>query len=313
MKIKLLFLSFSLCSIFAIAQRNSSELTFDPIYVNTNINYISLGFNPIDMQIGSKAFTMGTTLKATALYSNIYLKMESNSSYLIADEIGNAVLGSPTNGTGKTKNFELVGGYYFTHEVSGPVHIRLGGNGNTTYLAKIDSKYEKFYGVEVGFSTGSRVVYANGQYNAIDLGTNQPTSFNGEFNTNMNYTYLYIGGSFGKLINVKANFSTYGEKAGFDLHKVYGHLIIPLKTSLDDITYTQTDPTTGNTVNKNYHIDNTITRTNLGFRIGYDQDFANRVMSGGGEFSVFPGIQGNGNYLIRLKVNIGLNAILGRK
>ncbi len=148
-------------------------------------------------------------------------------------------------------------------------------------------------------------------------GYGAPTTFQGEFSTYMDYTWFLIGGSLGKLIDVTGKFSNFGEKREQELTRFYLDLMIPISTSLDDI-YWLTGYGGTNPVYNRYHIDNTIAKGKLGFRIGYTQNYYNKIISGGPELAFLPGIENPQgamscyNPYFRIKFQIGFNKIFDK-
>ncbi|HXC03947.1 MAG TPA: hypothetical protein VNZ86_04295 [Bacteroidia bacterium] len=289
-------------------------LTYSVLRDNTKINFLSTGIDPFDMQVGN-TFYMGLSANAEALYHNFFIHTEYNYHYVSADiggsnRIDGESIYTPTN----SNDFEILGGYFFTRVVDGKVPITLkvtgnGSGGHTTYYTKVDAQYEKFYGVECGVAKGVKLMFAEGQFNATDAFSGASSSFNGAFSTNMEYTWLYLGGSLGKMFDVAANFSEYGNKTGRCLKRIYAHVIIPLQSKLDDIYWLE-GYGSSNPIYHKYVIDNTVPKGKVGFRIGFSQDFYSQIISGGGEFVLMPGLNGM-SPMFRLKFQLGLNKIFG--
>jgi len=290
--------------------KDKDNMTYTLSNDNVNINYYSVGIDPLCLQAGNTTY-MGISPAGTVLYNNIFLHAEYNYHYLAfdANDAGTAVSGSSIYQPTNSNDFELLGGYYFTRVVDGKVRIDLKQKGKVNYYTNVNAKYEKFIGLEGGIERGVKLIYANGQFNAVDGYSGQNTAFNGLFSTNMTYTWLYLGGSIGKLIDVTGDFSEIGKKSNKTLNKFYVHAIFALQNQLDDIYYLSPSAN-GSPLYYKYQINNTVPKSNIGIRLGFNQDYFFNVMSTGAELELMPGIKGSSSTtFIRIKIQIGFNKI----
>ncbi|HOZ87415.1 MAG TPA: hypothetical protein PL029_06640 [Bacteroidia bacterium] len=209
----------------------------------------------------------------------------------------------------RSRNINALAGYLINWNKNGPVKIHLksghgtGGKTVDTY-AEISTDYKQYFGIEGGIKSGySFLTYkADATINGKDQSNDSEVPISGYFTTYMQYTWAQFGFSFGKIINMEADFSGYGKRTASYMTKFYGHLILPVSTNLEDIYFTP-DNGSSKLLTYRYVLNDIVPLSKIGFRAGYEFIPMKKLMGVGLELGTMPGIKKGGNFYISTKLS----------
>ena len=310
---KLLFYTIILFSLVAQAQTSTYSITKD----NTDIKCIYGKISLVDALISTSRMSFSTGLGTRMYFNGIYLS--GNYDFHYADGLAEAsssenIRGSSIYARQKSRNADIMGGYFFQKEKEGKVRINLRNGGKVTYYTNVNAHYNRIIGAQIGFKNGF-------SYMVIPQGVKVSNYYNesaGTFaaqagmTTIMKYSWLTIGGTFGKTVDVDANFSEYGLKGSHFMKRFYANMIIAVKSQLEDVYFTENHGSSNELV-KRYVLDGNVDMSKFGFCVGAETFSLKKCglitsLEGG----LMPGVKGKAsdNLFIGFKVGLVIGSTL---
>lgn len=294
-------------SLVAVAQKSSYTITKE----NTDIKCIYGKVTLFDALISTSRMSFSTGLGTRMYFNGLYLSTNYEFHYL--DNMAEAsstenIQGSSIYARQKSRNADIMAGYFFQRETDGKVRINLHNGSRTTTYTMVDAKYNKIFGAQVGFKNGF-------SYMTIPRGVTVSNYYNesaGIFQTDagmtsvMKYSWLTIGGTFGKTVDVVANFSEYGLKGAHYIKRIYANIIIAVNSQLEDVYFT-TNHGSSNELVKRYVLNGNVDMSKFGFCVGYETFTLKKFgMVTGLEAGIMPGVKASKSGNIYLGFKIGL-------
>jgi hypothetical protein len=197
--------------------------------------------------------------------------------------------------------------------------------GGVDYYTKVPGKISKKIMIEGAYTRGFTWYGIDGLTGkGVNLSENSTdiVNFNSDgVSTMMDYSYFALGGSMVEYTNMTIDIAKFGRRSTQIFTRVYAHVLVGMKNEIDDVYITKELPgiPSGNTTYyQRYRINESMEKSNLGFRAGYDVDFIQGIGFGGTlEAGLFPGRTSDdkiwGNFYVLWKSRISLSKILGVK
>ncbi|MBI3517886.1 MAG: hypothetical protein HY062_00830 [Bacteroidetes bacterium] len=265
---KLLVYILLLSSLVSVAQTSSYTITKE----NTDIKCIYGKISLLEALISTSRMSLSTGLGTRMYFNGIYVS--TNYDFHYADNLAEAsssenIRGNSVYARQKSRNADIMAGYFFQKDTEGKVRINLHSGSKTTYYTMVDAHYNKIFGAQIGFKNGF-------SYMTIPQGVTVSNYYNesaGTFaadagmTTIMKYSWLTIGGTFGKTVDVDANFTQYGSKGAHYMKRFYANAIIAVKSQLEDVYFTENYGSSNELV-KRYVLNGNVDMSRFGFCIG---------------------------------------------
>lgn len=267
---KLLFYIILFSTLGSAAQKSSYTITKE----NTDIKCIYGKISVLEALISTSRMSFSTGFGGRMYFNGIYLSGNYDFHYL--DNMAEAsstenIRGNSIYARQKSRNADIMAGYFFQKKTDGKVRINLHSGSKVTYYTMVDAKYNKIFGAQIGFKNGF-------SYMTIPKGVTVSNYYNesaGTFQTEagmttvMKYSWLTIGGTFGKAVDVEANFSEYGSKGAHYIRRFYANAIIAVNSKLEDVYFTENKGSSNELV-KRYVLNGNVDMSKFGFCVGYE-------------------------------------------
>ncbi|HWY11079.1 MAG TPA: hypothetical protein VN026_07135 [Bacteroidia bacterium] len=295
---------------------NAQDLTYSNKKENTDIKFVDGKIAFWDVMISKSRMTFAGGFGAKLYLNGFYLGLNYDYHYL--DGLAEAsssenIKGSSIYAPTKSRNADITVGYFKQKEKEGKVKIFLKGVGRTKYYALIDAKYNKFFGAQIGYKSGFSHLTIPTGVAVKDYYANTNVTTDGGMSTFMRYGWISFGPSYGKIVDVEADFKGYGVKKRRDFFKIYANCIIAATTSLEDVYYTQANNTSKTLVNQ-YVLQGNVVMSNIGFNAGIEEHkFAGVGLIYGIEGGLLPGVKKGGNIYIAIKWGMIIGKAFGGK
>ncbi|MES2513022.1 MAG: hypothetical protein V4580_02715 [Bacteroidota bacterium] len=305
---KLLIYSILFSSLVAAAQKSTYNITRE----NTDMKCIYGKIALLDALISTSRMSFAAGVGTRMYFNGLYVA--TNYDFHYADGLAEASSTENVQGTSvfkrqKSRNADIVGGYFFQKKkTDGKVRINLKNGHNSTTYTMVDAEYNKLFGAQVGFKNGF-------SYLVVPRGVTVANYYNesaGTFETDngmttiMKYSWLTIGGTIGKTVDVEANFSEYGIKGAHYLRRIYANVIIAVKSELEDVYFTANHGSSNEMV-KRYVLDGNVDMSKFGFNVGYETFSLKKCgLVTSLETGMMPGIKGSGSGNFYLGFRVGL-------
>ena len=293
----------------------SQNLTYSVVSNKPETGFFSVNVDPWNVLVSKSRMTFSGQAGVKLYKSGFYLNLSGDFHYL--DNLASAsdqMVGQSIYENQKSRNMNVLVGYLISWNKNGPVkfHLKSGhGTGGRTVdtYGKADIDYKQFFGFEGGIKSGfSYLTYKGDEtLNGKDYYSNTEVPINGFFTTYMQYTWVQFGFSYGKIINSELNFSGYGNRTACYMTKFYGHLILPVSSSLEDIYFTP-DNGSSTTLTYRYILNDAVPLSKIGFRAGYEFIPMKKLVGYGLEIGTMPGIKSGGNFYLSTKLSFNFGS-----
>jgi hypothetical protein len=306
---KKLFVYIGLCSSLVSVSQNS---TYSITKENTDMKCIYGKIALFDALISTSRMSFAAGVGTRMYFNGLYVATNYDFHYL--DNMAEAsssenIQGNSIYARQKSRNADIMGGYFFQKKkTDGKVRINLKEGHKTTTYTMVDADYNNIFGAQVGFKNGF-------SYMTIPRGVTVANYYNegaGTFQTDngmttvMKYSWLTIGGTIGKTVDVEANFSEYGSKGSHYLRRIYANVIIAVKSELEDVYFTE-NRGSSNELIKRYKLDGNTDMSKFGFCVGYETFSLKKCgLLTSLETGMMPGIKGSGSGNFYLGFKVGL-------
>jgi hypothetical protein len=258
--------------IFVSLDSQAQQLTYSIVKENTDIKCVYGKISLLEALISSSRMSFSTGLGTRMYFNGIYLSTNYDFHYL--DNMAEAssteqIKGNSIYARQKSRNADIMAGYFFQKDTDGKVRINLHQGSKVSHYAMVDAHYNKIYGAQIGFKNGF-------SYMVIPRGVNVSNYYNesaGTFaadagmTTIMKYSWVTIGGTFGKTVDVDANFSEYGLKGDHYMKRLYANVIIAVNSQLEDVYFTENKGSSNELV-KRYVLNGNVDMSKFGFCVG---------------------------------------------
>lgn len=317
-------LATSCFSLSAQDRKDKTAVTYEELYDEPySINKLFVAFQPIYGELFVANVNAGFGIEAIYYHKDIldfkahFRKTYTRQFYDFSRDL--AMNNSDVDNRAEVYNYFEFGGTYHIKdfEESSKTKMFLYKNsykGNkwaakVPLSADIPCKVRKIYGARLGGIIWDSSTDLNRALEAQNLTNNDlksgdvplPTTFtNPETNlvepldvyTNVSSTSIYVGGSMAWIRNVAVSFDKFEEGVDDLLFTTYVDILFSPMIGIDDVVYTDNDPTTPETGTRTYSVSPVKTKS-FGFRAGIDGRF-NRTLSWayGAELGYRPGIEG---------------------
>lgn len=304
-------------SISLIAQKkfNSQDvLTYSIKKENTDIKFMQAKIAVWDILISNSRMTFSGGLGGKLYMNGLYVGLNYDYHYL--DNLAEAsssenIQGSSIYKPTKSRNAEITLGYFFQKETEGKVKIKIKSEGKTTYYAKVDAKYNKIFGVQAGYKKGfSHLTIPKGVL-VQDAYLSSRGTFQSEYamTSFMQYGWISIGPTYGKIVDVAADFEGIGERKTQYFDRFYANVLIAGKSTLEDV-YMVENFGGSNQMTHQYVLDGNVVMSKIGFNVGYETyKFSKVGVVAGIEIGAMPGVKisgaGNGYLLVKWGIVFG--------
>lgn len=317
-------LLFTLLYHFVSAQDFDREsVTYKITRENTDIKYITEKINIWDNQISGSRFTMSGGFGTSIYINGIILNACYDYQYL--DDLaaaGKKLYGESIYKPTKSRYGDINIGYFYQNKTRKKVSIHLGSNPekrsmNTSYVTKIDAEIIRFFGLQAGMRKGFSHITIPNIVNVTSIGDVPKTvETQGPISTFMSYKWMYFGASYGRIEDVKAMFSTFGENGSNLFKRYYFNVLFATDAQLEDI-YMEDQLYNGNyKAYRAYSLSN-VNFSNTGFQLGFEKtNFKKKVsINYGIEGGIYPGIANSrdDNMFLVLRWSITFNQYFGGK
>lgn len=293
----------------------SQNLKYDEVSNKPETGFFVVNVDPWNILASQSRLTFSGQTGIKLYKAGFYLNLSGDFHYLDnLASLSDRMWGKSIYKDQKSRNINALVGYLFSWKKNGPVKFHLKSSHGTgdkivdTY-AKIDIDYKQYFGIEGGIKSGYSFLTYKGDatLNGKNYYNNSEVPINGFFTTYLQYTWFQCGFSFGKIINSEVNFSGYGNRTASYMTKFYGHLIFPIKTSLEDIYFT---PDNGSAPALSYHyiLNDAVPLSNIGFRAGYEFIPMKKLIGVGLEIGTMPGIKSGGNFYMSTKLSFNFGS-----
>ena len=297
--------------IFVSLKSQSQKLTYSIVKENTDIKCVYGKVTIIDALISTSRMSFSTGLGTRMYLNGLYLSTNYEFHYL--DNMAEAssteqIRGSSIYARQKSRNADIMAGYFFQKNTDGKVRINLHNGSKVTRYTIVDAHYNKIFGAQVGFKNGF-------SYMTIPRGVKVSDYYNesaGTFETQagmtsfMKYSWLTIGGTIGKTVDVDANFSSYGLKGAHYIQRLYANIIIATNSQLEDVYFTE-NYGSSNPLVKRYVLNGNVEMSKYGFCVGFETFTLKKFgMVTGLEVGKMPGVtlSKSGNIYLAFKVGL---------
>lgn len=267
MKKTVLLLAISMVALETYSQSSDDVVNYALEEDDPNINYIGGGINVLEFtldnrgsnigcggtvigQIGKFGFNFNTGL-GTGIFDDAVDISDAISIYS-RHMISTGMSGNIRYGIVENTNKE-------------DIRIHLKSSGNTSYVTDIPGTVRTLHCVDLGFSKGTGLYSIDFNSDAMALPYGSSTAYpldnfaSNYLSTNYHYTFLKFGYSRVKMHDLVINADGYGIKRSRGVGSIYGHLVLGLNGSLEDVAarinqssadYYQLDVTTPNDFGK---------------------------------------------------------------
>ncbi len=299
--ITLLFISISLN-----AQKDA--LTYSITKENTDIKFVQGKVAVWDILISTSRMTFSGGFGGKMYLNGLYLGLNYDYQYL--DNLAEAsssenIQGSSIYKPTKSRNGEATLGYFFQKETEGKVKIKIKSEGKTTYYAKVDAKYNRLFGLQASYKKGFSHLTIPAGVLVQDAYITSRGTFKTEYGMTsfMQYGWISVGPTFGKVVDVEANFSEYGSRKAQFFDRFYANVIIAANSNLEDV-YMVENFGGSNQMTHQYVLDGNVVMSKIGFNLGYETyKFSKFGVTAGLEIGAMPGVKisgaGNGYLLVK--------------
>lgn len=297
--------------LFLAIAGKAQELTYSNKKVNTDIKFFNVKLGFFDFLVSKSRMTMSAGLGGKLYLNGLYLGL--NYDYQYVDQMAEAsstenIKGSSIYKPTRSRYGDATIAYYKQTEKEGQVKIFLKGVGRTKYYALVDAKYNKFFGVQLGYKSGFSYLTVPAGINVKDYHSNAEVTTENGLTTFMQYGWISVGPSFGKITDVSADFKGYGNKKNREFVRYYANLIYAVSSNLEDV-YFNADISGNNRLINQYVLQGNTAMSKIGFNVGLETlKFYGVGLIGGIEGGMMPGVKvtGAGNVYISLKVGMGI-------
>lgn len=315
---------FSLGYLYAFSQNSDKEtVTYKLTRENTDIRFITEKINIWDNQISGSRFTMSGGA-GTCLYINGFI-LNAFYDFQYLDNlaaVGDKSFGESIYAPTKSRFGDASIGYNYQHKTRAKVGIRLGSksdNRRTSYETKIDAEIIRFFGLQGGMRKGFSHLTIPKSVTVTSTGkTPTDVQTEGKITTFMSYNWMYFGTSYGRIEDVKAMFTTFGERGSNYFKRFYFNVLFATKAQLENIYMEELVNTGTSTITgyREYNLDK-VNFSNTGFQIGFENTtFKKKVsVNYGLEGGIYPGIANSreDNMYLVLRWSITFNQYFGGK
>lgn len=289
-------------------------ITYSIVKENTDIKFVQGKVAVWDILISYSRMTFSGGFGGKLYLNGLYVGVNYDHQYL--DDLAEAsssenIQGSSIYKPTKSRNGEATLGYFFQKETEGKIKVKVKSVGKTTYYAKIDAKYNKIFGVQASYKKGfSHLTIPTGVLVQDKYLTSRGT-FATEYGMTsfMEYGWISVGPSYGKIIDVEADFSEYGTRKAQSFSRIYANVIIAANSKLEDV-YMVENFGGSNQMTHQYVLDGNVVMSKLGFSLGYETyKFSKFGVTAGLEIGAMPGVKisgaGNGYLLVKWGLVLG--------
>lgn len=304
---KSLFYIILFSSLVSVAQQSNYTI----IKENTDIKCTYGKLSLLEALISTSRMSFSTGLGARMYFNGLYVS--TNYDFHYADGLAEAsstenIRGNSIYARQKSRNADIMAGYFYQKNTDGKVRINLHNGSRVTTYTMVDAHYNKIFGAQMGFKNGF-------SYMVIPQGVTVSNYYNesaGTFaadagmTTIMKYSWLTIGGTFGKTVDVDAKFSEYGLKGSHYMKRFYANVIIAVKSELEDVYFTE-NYGSSNPFVKRYVLNGNVDMSKFGFCVGAETFSLKKCgMITSLEGGVMPGVKGkiSNNLFIGFKVGL---------
>lgn len=300
-----------ICSISVTAQ---NAMTYNIIKENTDIKFISGKIAVWDVLISSSRMTFAGGFGGKIYLNGLFAGANYNFHYLdnLAEaSSSNTMQGSSIYNSTKSRDADLTLGYFFQKKTKGKIRINLKQQGKITYYTKVDAEFNKIIGLQATYKSGfSHLTIPSGvavkDYYIPESGT--ITTQQG-MTTFMKYGWISFGPSYGKTVDVAANFEGIGERKTEFFQRFYANVILGTSSKLEDVYYTEGFGSSNPLVHR-YVLNGNVVMSKTGFNVGYETYKFRGVGIGYGiEAGLMPGVKlkdaGNGYLVVKWGIVFG--------
>ena len=200
----------------------------------------------------------------------------------------------------KSRNADITLGYFHQKETEGKVRVNLKSTSKVTHYTYVNAKYNKIMGVQLGYKSGFSHLTIPQGVNVTDyyLPSTGTIKTDAGMTTYMQYGWINIGPSFGKIVDVEADFSGLGVRKTQYFKRFYANVLIATKNKLEDVYYTEGYGSSNPLVHQ-YVLNGNVTMSKFGFNVGFETfKFSKVGFIYGLELGLMPGVKvasaGNG-------------------
>jgi hypothetical protein len=299
---KKIFFCLAVCSVMAASAQKSYTLTRD----NTDIKFVDGKLAIWDVLISSSRMTFAGGFGAKMYLNGIYLNLNYDFHYL--DNLAEASSSENIQGYSiykptKSRNGEIMAGYYFQKETEGTIKVHIKSEGKVSYYAKIPAHYNKLFGIQAGYKKGFSHLTIPAGAMVKDYYAPENGAFAAEngMTTFMQYGWISVGPSYGRTVDVEIDVDQYGHRKAQYFERYYANVLIAGKSTLEDVYYT-TDFGGSNQMVHQYVLDGNTEMSKIGFNIGFESYKFDRFgFIYGLEAGAMPGVKKGGNGYLQFK------------
>lgn len=311
----LIIILFYSISLFSQKKFNPQDvLSYSIKKENTDIKFMQAKVSVWDILISNSRMTFsggfGGKLYLNGLYVGLnydYQYLDNLAAYSSSEYIQGESIYLPT----KSRNADATLGYFFQKEKEGKIKVRIKSQGKTTYYAKVNAKYNNILGLQVGYKNGfSHLTIPKGVL-VQDAYISSRGTFQTEYGmtTFMKYGWISLGPTYGKIVDVTADFEGIGERSTQYFDRFYANVIIAGKSNLEDVYFVENKGNT-NELTHQYVLDGNVVMSKIGFNLGYETyKFSKVGVVAGIEIGAMPGVKisgaGNGYLLVKWGIIFG--------
>ncbi len=255
-------------SLVSVAQQSSYTITKE----NTDIKAIYGKISLLEALISTSRMSFSTGLGARMYFNGLYVS--TNYDFHYADGLAEAsstenIRGNSIYARQRSRNADIMVGYFHQKDIDGKVRINLHNGSRVTTYTMVDAHYNRIIGAQIGFKNGFSYLVVPRGVNVSNHYDESRGSFaaDGGMTTIMKYSWLTIGGTFGKTVDVDANFTTYGAKGSHFMKRFYANVIIAVKSELEDVYFTE-NYGSSNPLVKRYTLNGNVDMSKFGFCVG---------------------------------------------
>jgi len=294
------------------------NLTYKVVKNDPETSFLCANIDPWNTLISRSRMTFAAKTGLCGYHNNVYVNLSGDFHYLdyLADATTSNVNGKSIYATQASRNINVSAAYFFTKVTPCSLTLYLASVGRVRYHAKIKTECSKFFGPEIGYSSGFSLVTFdpdNGRVkqpvNVTEYYAGQTTELKGAFSTYMQYQWVMVGACFGRIANVEVDFEQYGLRRERSMKKYTLCAILPASSTFEDIYVEKTVITNSSKTLYYRYVVNNLPHSRIGLKLSYDYVPINTSMNYGFDTGFLPGFKNGGNFFVQFRFGV----TLGRK
>lgn len=301
-------------SMFVAIASQAQTLSYTIEKENTDIKFGLGKLSVWDILISTSRMTFSGGVGGKFYMNGLYVNANYNFHYL--DNLAEAsstenIRGSSVYKPTKSRDADLTVGYFYQKETEGKVRVNIRSTSSVTHYTYVDAKYNKIMGVQLGYKSGFSQLTIPQGINVTDyyLPSTGVIKTDAGMTSYLQYGWLSVGPSYGKIVDVEADFKGIGVRKSQYFKRFYANVLIATKGKLEDVYYTEGYGSSNPLVHR-YVLDGNVTMSKFGFNVGFETFKFNKVgFVYGLELGVMPGVKvtkaGNGYLAVKWGILFG--------